>query len=323
VENILQPKLAAGLTDAWGANGRIQSEMLIASNFGLVATVNGQTIVKAPDWVYVPKVKPISPGIIRSSYTPHLEGDPVEIVMEFLSATDCGEYDKSDVYPYGKFYFYEQILKVPTCVIFDPFSGRLEVYQLKNDRYVLQQPNAEGRYWIAQVELFLGSRYGKWFGTEVYWLRWWDAEGNSLLWGSEQADQERSRAERAQLEVEQERLRAEQAQLEVEEERSRAEQERSRAERAQLEAEQERLRAEQAQLEVEEERSRAEQERSRAERAQLEVEEERSRAAQERSRAERAQLEAKQERLRAEQAFVKSQQLAEHLRSLGIDPDAI
>jgi hypothetical protein len=232
VENILQPKLAAGLTDAWGANGRIQSEMLIASNFGLVATVNGQTIVKAPDWVYVPKVKPISPGIIRSSYTPHSEGNPVEIVMEFLSATDCGEYDKSDVYPYGKFYFYEQILKVPTCVIFDPFSGQLEVYQLKNDLYVLQQPSAEGRYWIAQVELFLGSWYGEWFGTEVYWLRWWDREGNLLLWSSEQAEQERSRAE-------QERSRAEQ-------ERSRAEQERSRAEQAQLEAEQERLRAEQA-----------------------------------------------------------------------------
>lgn len=26
------------------------------------------------------------------------------------------------------------------------------------------------------------------------WLRWWDADGNMLLWSSEQADQERQRA---------------------------------------------------------------------------------------------------------------------------------
>jgi hypothetical protein len=34
-------------------------------------------------------------------------------------------------------------------------------------------------------------------------------------------------------------------------------------------------------------------------------------------------LEAEQERLRAEQAFLRSQQLAERLRSLGLDPDEI
>ncbi len=54
VENIQQPPLAAALTDALGANGHIQPEMLIGSNFGLVATVNKKTVVKAPDWFYVP-----------------------------------------------------------------------------------------------------------------------------------------------------------------------------------------------------------------------------------------------------------------------------
>jgi hypothetical protein len=60
VENIQQPILAAALTDALGAAGLIQAEMLIGSNFGLVASVNSRTIVKAPDWFYVPKVYPIS-----------------------------------------------------------------------------------------------------------------------------------------------------------------------------------------------------------------------------------------------------------------------
>ena len=47
VKNIQQPTLAAALTDALGAAGLIQSEMLIGSNFGLVATVNNKTIVRA------------------------------------------------------------------------------------------------------------------------------------------------------------------------------------------------------------------------------------------------------------------------------------
>jgi hypothetical protein len=47
VENLQQPTLASALTDALGAENRIQPQMLIASNFGLVATVNQKTIVKA------------------------------------------------------------------------------------------------------------------------------------------------------------------------------------------------------------------------------------------------------------------------------------
>lgn len=44
VENIQQPPLAAALTDALGANGRIQPQMLIGSNFGLVATINKKMV---------------------------------------------------------------------------------------------------------------------------------------------------------------------------------------------------------------------------------------------------------------------------------------
>lgn len=54
------------------------------------------------------------------------------------------------------------------------------------------------------------------------WLRWWDTEGNLLLWSSERAEQERQRAEQERQRAEQERQRAEQ-------ERQRAEQESQRA----------------------------------------------------------------------------------------------
>ena len=65
--------------------------MLIVSNFGLVATVNQKIVVKAPDWLYVPRVQPIAPELVRRSYTPHVEGDPVAVVMEFLSDEEGDE----------------------------------------------------------------------------------------------------------------------------------------------------------------------------------------------------------------------------------------
>ncbi|HBL57352.1 MAG TPA: hypothetical protein DDZ80_01920 [Cyanobacteria bacterium UBA8803] len=216
VENIQQPPLAAALTDALGAANRIQPQMLIASNFGLVATVNQKTVVKAPDWLYVPNVLPVAQGIIRRSYTPNLEGDPVALVMEFLSETDTGEYSIRPTYPYGKLYFYERILAVPSYVIFDPYEPRLEVRRLQDSQYLLQEPTAEGRYWIPELELFLGIWYGTRLGSTIHWLRWWDEAGNMLLWSAEQAEQERQRAE-------QERLRAEDALAQAQAERQRNE----------------------------------------------------------------------------------------------------
>ncbi|MBD2021560.1 Uma2 family endonuclease [Leptolyngbya sp. FACHB-36] len=234
VENIQQPLLAAALTDALAEAGLVNSDMLLASNFGLVATVNSKTVVKAPDWLFVPKVAPVPPGVVRRSYTPMLEGDPVAVVMEFLSETDTGEYSVRPTYPYGKLYFYEHILKVPIYVIFNPSDGLVEVRQLQDEQYIAQQPDAQGRYWIPELQLFLGTWYGKRLERTTHWLRWWDEAGNLLLWSAEKAEQERQR-------VEQERQRAEQERQRAEQEHQRAEQERQRAETA--EAELARLRA--------------------------------------------------------------------------------
>lgn len=202
VENIQQPLLAAALTDALGSAQLIQPQMLIGSNFGLVATVNKKIIVKAPDWFYVPQVQPVSEGVIRRSYTPHLEGVPVAVVMEFLSETECGELSVRSTPPYGKLYFYEQILKVPTYVTYDPYEPSLEVRGLQDGKYSLEAANENGQFWIPGLELFLGIWQGERLGQNINWLRWWDKSGNLLLWSSEQTEQERQRAE-------QERQRAE------------------------------------------------------------------------------------------------------------------
>ncbi|MFM6517328.1 MAG: Uma2 family endonuclease, partial [Microcystis panniformis] len=112
--------------------------------------------VKAPDWVYIPSVKPIPSGTIRRSYTPHIEGEIPTIVLEFISETEGGEYSINPHYPYGKWYFYEQVLQVPVYGIFQPKTGALDVYWLVAGKYEQQLPDENHRYWIKELNLFIG-----------------------------------------------------------------------------------------------------------------------------------------------------------------------
>ncbi|MEA5536765.1 Uma2 family endonuclease, partial [Crocosphaera sp. XPORK-15E] len=206
VESNLQPLLASALRESLALAGLILESMLIASNFGLCATVGDKTVVKAPDWLYIPSVKPITQGEIRRSYTPHLEGEIPTIVLEFISETEGGEYSVNPYYPYGKWYFYENILKVPIYGIFQPKTGDLDVYRLVSGKYERQSANDNHRYWIGEINLFLGVWQGKKDEMSAYWLRWWDLSGNLLLWGNELVAQERQRREQTQLALEEERM---------------------------------------------------------------------------------------------------------------------
>lgn len=217
VENVGQPLIAGALRESLELVGSIQPEMLIASNLGICATMNDNLVIKAPDWMYVARVEPFPASTDRRSYTPHLEGDVPQVVMEFLSETEGSEYSSKQTFPPGKWFFYEQILQIPIYVIFNPAQGSLEVYQRQGDRYQLGSPSDNQRYWLEPMKLFLGVWQGEKEGRSGYWLRWWDASGNLLPWAVEQVEQQ-------QQQLEQERQRSEQ-------ERQRAEQERERAER--------------------------------------------------------------------------------------------
>lgn len=105
VENEGQPLLAGALRESLELVGFIQPEMLIASNFGLCATVNDTLSIKAPDWVYVSSVQKYETIRDRRSYTPTLEGATPTVVMEFLSHSDGGEYSVKRTYPLGKWFF--------------------------------------------------------------------------------------------------------------------------------------------------------------------------------------------------------------------------
>jgi Uma2 family endonuclease len=214
VENTGQPLLAGALRESLEIAGFIQPQMLIASNFGLCATLNGEFIAKAPDWVYVDSVNEVLSN--RRSYTPNLEGNVPAVVMEFLSETQGEEYSAKPTYPPGKWFFYEQILQVPVYIIFDPDGGLFEFYKLENGRYKLELPDENGRHWIESMGLFLGTWQGEKEARTGYWLRWWDAAGNLLPWAVERVELESQRAEQERQRAEQERQRAEQERQEKE-----------------------------------------------------------------------------------------------------------
>jgi hypothetical protein len=211
VDNTSQPLLAAALRESLELIGFLDvPERLIASNLGICATVNGKTIVKAPDWFYVPRVLLLDPPRTRRSYSPHIEGEVPAVVMEFLSETDGGEYSARPFYPYGKLWFYERILQILLYIVFEPEAGTLEVRQLLEDRYQLLNADSSGRYWIASMNLSLGVWQGTKADRQGYWLRWWDEAGNLLPWSVEQLEQERQRAEQERQRAERmvERLRS-------------------------------------------------------------------------------------------------------------------
>jgi hypothetical protein len=210
VESNLQPLLASALRESLELAGLIVESMLIASNFGLCATVGDKTIVKAPDWVYVSSVQSLPVGEIRRSYTPNLEGDIPSIVIEFVSETEGGEYSINPHYPYGKWYFYEKILQVPVYGIFHPKTAELDVYRLVSGKYEQQLADENNRYWIEEINLFLGIWPGKKAEMTASWLRWWDQSGNLLLWGTELLTQEKQRTEFEKKRAEQAQLKAEQ-----------------------------------------------------------------------------------------------------------------
>ncbi len=177
VESLLQPLLAAALRESLELAGLIIEANLIASNFGICATVGDKTVVKAPDFVYVRSVNPLPTGEIRRSYTPNLEGDMPTLVMEFISETEGSEYSINPYFPYGKWYFYERILQVPVYVISHPKTGELDVYRLTERKYDRQLPDEHNLYWIDEIGLFLGLWQGKKAEMTAGWLRWWDRQG--------------------------------------------------------------------------------------------------------------------------------------------------
>lgn len=149
---------------------------------------------KVPDWFYVPDVPPLLDGALRRSYVLWQEAVAPLVIIEFASR-DGGE--ERDQTPHqGKFWVYERVLRTPYYAIFVFETGQLEAYQLLDGLYRPMTPNERGHFPIKPLGVELGLWFGAYDIAEATWTRWFDAQGNLLLTGSERAEQERQRADR-------------------------------------------------------------------------------------------------------------------------------
>ena len=124
----------------------------------------------------------------------------------------------------GKFWVYEQAIRIPFYAIYEVDKASVEVYELIAQTYHKCKPNQRGHYEIAPLGVELGIWRGQYMNQPFPWLRWWDMDGNLLLTGEERAEQQQQRAEQQQQRAEQQQQRADQQQQRADQQQQRADQ---------------------------------------------------------------------------------------------------
>jgi Uma2 family endonuclease len=147
---------------------------------------------EAPDWFYVPNVAPTLNGEFRRSYVMWQEYIAPLIALEFVSGNGAEERDRTTIT--GKFWVYEQAIRIPYYGIYEVAKSSIEMYQLIGDSYRLMTANERGHYEIPPMQVEIGIWQGLYQTMTLPWLRWWDLEGNILPTGFERADLEAARA---------------------------------------------------------------------------------------------------------------------------------
>ncbi|BAU11152.1 hypothetical protein LEP3755_16450 [Leptolyngbya sp. NIES-3755] len=155
---------------------------------------------EAPDWFYVPNVAPLINGEVRRSYVIWKEIIAPLIAIEFVSGDGTEERDRTSPLDgedakAGKFWVYEQAIRIPFYAIYEVQKASIEVYELIGNRYQQLAPNQRGHYAIEPMNVELGIWQGEQYHQTLPWLRWWDNQGNLLLTAEEREAQEKRRAD--------------------------------------------------------------------------------------------------------------------------------
>jgi Uma2 family endonuclease len=168
---------------------------------------------EAPDWFYVPNVPPLLDGQYRRSYVMWKEILAPAIAIEFVSGDGSQERDATSPFltpeaKAGKFWVYEQAIRIPFYAIYEVQKAAVEVYELVAQHYEPLTPNERGHYPIPPLGVELGIWQGQVDRQTLPWLRWWDSNGRLLLTGEERAEVEKQRAEVEKQRAEVEKQRA-------------------------------------------------------------------------------------------------------------------
>lgn len=149
---------------------------------------------ESPSWFYVPNVPPLLSGQVRRSYVLWQEYVAPLIALEFVSGAGSEERDNTPIT--GKFWVYEQAIRIPFYGIYEVEKAQVEVYHLVDGHYEPVRVNQRSHYPIPPLGVELGIWQGRYENMELPWLRWWDSQGNLLLTSDERVEQERRRSER-------------------------------------------------------------------------------------------------------------------------------
>jgi Uma2 family endonuclease len=157
---------------------------------------------KRPDWFAVAGVPRLYEGRdMRLSYVVWQERVNPFVVVELLSPgtekEDLGETEPSSAAPPTKWQVYEQILRVPYYVLFDRYTSELRAFQLVGGHYQALEL-ANQRMAVPEWKVSLGVWQGTYQGIERLWLRWYDAEGQPMLTGEEEAALARAQTQQAE-----------------------------------------------------------------------------------------------------------------------------
>ncbi len=237
-----------------GIQGFVGGNMFIYYSLAQVRTQD----VRGPDFFAVRDVA----GHERKSWVVWEEGKGPDIVIELISESTAA-FDRGD-----KQRIYQNELRVPEYIWYDPLSGEWAGFGLEDGVYVPLPMDAEERLLCPRLGLALVRWWGTYQAIPARWLRWATLEGALVL---TEAEAERQQAREAQRQAERERQQAEAA-------RQQAEIERQQAAEAQWQAETERQKAIEAEQRAERERQQAREAEQRAEAAEQRAERERQQA---------------------------------------------
>jgi Uma2 family endonuclease len=189
-----------------------------------------------PEWYLVLGVPQMLEGeLFRHSYVLGQEHKVPLLAIEYVSGDGSEERDRTP--QTGKFWVYEQGIKIPYYAIYEVDPGQVTVYHRVRGHYRQQRPNQRGHYLIQPLGIELGIRQGRYKNLELPWLRWYDARGRLLPCDEERAEQETRQKKQERQEKKQAQRRAEEADRRAEEADRRADRERQEKEQAQRQAE--------------------------------------------------------------------------------------
>jgi Uma2 family endonuclease len=141
----------------------------------------------------------------RKSWVVWQEGKAPDLVIELLSESTARQ-DKTT-----KKRIYQDTLRVPQYVWYDPFSAELAGFALVQGVYEEIPPDERGGVPCLGLGLSLVRWQGAYGGIDARWLRWSTPDGTLLPTPDESTQLERLRAEQERLRAEQEKQRADEA----------------------------------------------------------------------------------------------------------------